>query len=386
MDTQNKIKRFKNTKKLREKGGETGMKKLTFTTMAVFMAVAMVGLYAHNAMAVTGQCANCHTMHYSQDGGVPTGAGGSGPYGRLLLDSCVGCHSSTTANEVIKAGNIPIVNGPAANTDYLAGGNFGVLTGGSNDSYGHNCLGTPDETDGTLANTPPGYGGSGYSGTQLSCAGTSGCHGDRTITGSGDGTGDDYVALDGAHHGNVDGSLTTASTVGNSYRFLKGIHGYEDPTWEDPSTLNATTHNQYKGLGRTDETDPGNTISSLCAQCHGDFHNGVGNVGTGSPWVRHPSDFDLGDATGSEYASYNGGTGAGNTYSTIVPVGSESVAAVLGTVNINAADGTAIVTCISCHRAHTGVDEDLLRWDYTTMIAGSGAGNVGCFVCHTTKD
>jgi hypothetical protein len=365
------------------------MKKLMLIVMIGFVAGALVAFLATPAMAVTGQCANCHTMHYSQGGALPTGAASGGPFGRLLLDTCIGCHSSSTANEVIDANDTPIVNGPAANTDILAGGNFGQLdTGGGGDTYAHNCLGTADEADAALGNNPPGYtaGTNPYDGTQLSCAGTSGCHGDRSLAGSGD-AGSDYVALDGAHHANASGSLTTADEVGNSYRFLLGIHGYEDPDWEDPTTLSITAHNQYKALGRTDETDPGNTISSLCAQCHGDFHNGTDNVGTGSPWLRHPTDFDLGDATGSEYLYYNNGTGTGNDYSVVAPVGSESVASVLSAVNTTSpGDGTAVVTCISCHRAHAGVDEDLLRWDYSLMTAGSGTDNTGCFICHTTKD
>ena len=382
MDNRERRTEFKSFK-FKNKEGKKNMKRLMLMAMIGFMAAALVGLFRPPAMAVTGQCANCHTMHYSQDGDTPSGAATGGPHEELLLNSsCIGCHSSTTGNEVIKAGNIPVVNGPAANTSYLAGGNFGIVSTG--DAYAHNCLGIAS-ADATLGNDPPGYEGSGYSGTRLSCAGTSGCHGDRSIAGSGD-SGSDYTALDGAHHANTDGSLTTASTVGNSYRFLKGIHGYEDSNWENPSTLSSSAHNQYKGLGRTDETDPGNTISSLCAQCHGDFHNGTDNVGTATPWLRHPTDFDLGDATGSEYTYYNAGSGTGNTYNTTAPVGSEVVTAVRSTVNIDAADGTAIVTCISCHRSHGGVDEDLLRWDYSTMTAGSGTANTGCFICHTTKD
>jgi hypothetical protein len=382
------MKNFTFLKNKNMKGGEKEMKKLMLIVMIGFVAGALVAFLGTPAMAVTGQCANCHTMHNSQGGSeVATG----GPFGRLLLDTCIGCHSSSVLNTVIDS-NTPIVNGNSANTDILAGGNFGVLDGGANDADGHNCLGTPDETDAILGNAPPGYtaGTNPYTGNQLSCAGASGCHGDRSIDGSGNTGGSDYVALDGAHHANASGSLTTADEVGNSYRFLLGIHGYEDPTWEDPSTLLPTVHNQYKALGRTDETDPGNTISSLCAQCHGDFHNGTGEVGTGSPWLRHPTDFDLGDATGGEYTYYNGGTGTGNTYSVVAPVGSEIVTSVLGTVNPAgpSGDGTAVVTCISCHRAHAGVDEDLLRWDYDGILAGGGGtgDGTGCFVCHTTKD
>lgn len=44
--------------------------------------------------------------------------------------------------------------------------------------------------------------------------------------------------------------------------------------------------------------------------------------------------------------------------------------------------------CLSCHRVHGSEYPDILRWDYSKMIAGDPGdeeGN-GCFVCHTTKD
>ncbi|TSA13704.1 MAG: hypothetical protein D4R73_00455 [Deltaproteobacteria bacterium] len=50
------------------------------------------------------------------------------------------------------------------------------------------------------------------------------------------------------------------------------------------------------------------------------------------------------------------------------------------------AAGIDIVTCLSCHRAHASAYPDILRWDYSTMIANGGSLSTGCFVCHTTKD
>ena len=38
---------------------------------------------------VKGQCANCHTMHYSQHGGVLSEWGTEGPYESLLVNSCL---------------------------------------------------------------------------------------------------------------------------------------------------------------------------------------------------------------------------------------------------------------------------------------------------------
>src|SRR4030065_989532 len=87
---------------------------------------------------VAGNCSNCHTMHNSQ-GGQPV-ARGDAPWGdtggstdvrpSLLIASCLGCHSLTTAGESTKAiggSIIPIVfniTEPTYGAKGLAAGNF----------------------------------------------------------------------------------------------------------------------------------------------------------------------------------------------------------------------------------------------------------------------
>ncbi|MFH1020936.1 MAG: cytochrome c3 family protein, partial [Pseudomonadota bacterium] len=101
-----------------------------------------------------------------------------------------------------------------------------------------------------------------------------------------------------------------------------------------------------------------------------------------SPWVRHPTDFDMNTATGTEYADY-GGNGV-NAYVPQAPVASNALS--LPKATVLQAPGDAIVTCISCHRAHGSDQPDLLRWNYDDMNAHGGASTAGCFACHTTKD
>ena len=224
----------------------------------------------------------------------------------------------------------------------------------------------------------------------LTCAGTTGCHGDRTV-------GDEFGAVAGGHHGPggaANGYVAgDATDMSDAFRMLGGVAGVEDADWE--YTVSATDHNLYKGDVRTSEAAvaASTSISSLCAQCHGAFHNGVGslqpasNVSFGTPWVRHPTDFDMSAlATTSEYAGYT-------AYSTEAPVAVETmgtttvVATTTHAGGLGTGDGNAIVTCISCHRAHGSPYDDLLRWQYSTMDAHNGTtGNVGCFQCHTTKD
>lgn len=345
---------------------------------------------------VTGPCANCHTMHNSQNGAAMarTGsnvgwdgsgklAGGSlaGPQNTLLVTGCVGCHSSTTDTTVINFGGnkIPIVYntvepaymaaGGGSTKNALAGGNFyWVAQGGAvNDVKGHNVYGISGQDNNISAATgaPGRNGGPGCAGCHYSLAtdpassslGKNGCEG---------------CHFNVSHH-----------TDNNWYRFLKGhmgdnyyvlrVAGSEDPDWEQ--TYSSSKHNIYKGTNASYNWGTGlqatKSISAFCSGCHHDFHT---SMGSSSPWIRHPTDIVL-PQTG-EYNSYN-------------PVTSYSVEAPVAWLDqTTPARAGAVVMCLSCHRAHGSPYRDILRWDYDTMIAGTTGANAtkGCFTCHTGKN
>jgi predicted CXXCH cytochrome family protein len=180
------------------------------------------------------------------------------------------------------------------------------------------------------------------------------------------------------------------SEVGDTdgyYRFLKGAHssdrgvcGIEHPQWNYGAT--ASSHNEYLGNEASLESLGsfnvlGNTMTAYCTGCHPYFHTEVDGNGN---WIRHPSDAVIKNER--EYANAFGAAGSGTgTYDPDVPVARPSLSAVSGTVTL----GTDLVMCLSCHVAHGSPNHDMLRWDYTTMIAGGG-GSGGCFTCHTEKD
>ncbi len=327
--------------------------------------VFLVGIAVIAWAKVTGPCSNCHTMHNSQ-GGIPMAlelnVGQSGfvrtgtPNPTLLIKGCVGCHTFLGEDTVVDG--VPIVFNITTidPTNALAGGNFKYVK--DSDANGHNVLGItgPDST--FQSKSIPGS-STGY--YLLACAGAHGCHGDRGI-------GDELQAVKGAHHANdpigIDGS-----SVGLSYRFLYGILGKEDDDWEKDNTN--TSHNEYKGSSSSTL----NTISYLCAECHGNYHTwegGSGEVGTASPWFRHPTDIKL--KNDGEYAEYT-------TYSMVAPVARpDPYNAIAGVVT----PGTDIVMCLSCHRAHGSQNYKLMRWDYRGWPY-NGEEN-GCSVCHTWKD
>jgi predicted CXXCH cytochrome family protein len=313
---------------------------------------------------VDGECSNCHTMHNSQDGTAVVYALNSGysgyntveePINYLLITDCAGCHSSTdTVTIEVGDDDTPIIFNTSTFNNPLAGGNFSYVR--NDDAMGHNVDLFADQ-DATLGLTPPG--GSIMS-RRLTCAGEYGCHGDRSAGKT------NYTAMGGAHHKDDTGGITGAS-LGLSYRFLNGILGTEDNDWEQET---AVDHNQYKGSTSNDTE----TISYLCSRCHGDFHTwtgGVSEVGTDSPWLRHPTDVVL-PATG-EFAGYT-------SYNAIAPVAQTSPGL---TTNDTVVPGSDTVMCLSCHRAHSSPYYKMLRWDTKGTLADALSG---CNVCHTSKN
>jgi len=336
--------------------------------------------------AVTGPCVNCHTMHNSQGGAAMATYGGeTGPNSFLTRGSCIGCHAQGTANKIVTIGgsDIPQVYHTDGSGD-LAGGNFKYIE--TDDNRGHN-VSDFSNPDGTL-NSAPGHHSTTMPTTNtLTCAGHNGCHGYRRFN-----AGSGLRTLKGAHHGNVDGKCDSATTVANSYRFLYNVKGFENMGANKYQNLNATDHNEYFGTTSPGETGcldchdmaddmkikpPNMTISGFCATCHSNFHklSGIGGSTTG-PFTRHPTDVVLPDDVSKEYKDYT-------SYSVEAPVGRTTVPdSPSGTVT----PGTDVVTCLSCHAAHATNYPDMLRWDYTTMIASGGSNTTGCFTCHTQKD
>jgi hypothetical protein len=332
---------------------------------------------SYSAAKVTGPCSHCHTMHNSQRGESVVA---TGPIPGLLDDDCKGCHTgfnqTTSTMPYVLSGSTPIygTTGTEASTNTLAGGNFYWVQ--SADRAGHNVAGVAG-VDPLLGNNPP---GGAALGSQLTCSGANGCHGVRTET-------DPYKAMLGAHHNNSDTTeWREGSTLAESYRFLEGVKGLEDSDYEFRPT--ADSHNKYYGVDRSLETtnDTG-TISNLCAQCHGNFHNGSGEIASGAfgagAWLRHPTDFDMSRAaTSSEYKSYNGGGGSNNPYSVVSPVATADTLPNFNNTVYTLADD-AILMCMSCHRAHGTPYDAILRWDYKGWPVG---GYNGCAICHTAKD
>ncbi len=336
-------------------------------------------------------CSNCHTMHYSQNNQILTEWNQNGPIKGLLTKDCIGCHTSTSPPTTSPDTPYVLYNSsPTYNFDgvknTLAGGNFYWVAdnGGNDPKTGHNVYGisSPESSF-----KPPGFnssysdkdgiilGNGGAWDKQLRCAGAYGCHGKHNTI-------DEVESIFGAHHS--DDSVIDGSTVGKSFRFLYGIKGTEDPDWE--FTVSSSDHNGYYAVDRSSASFPDkSSINYFCAECHGNFHSTSG-VGSSSPWLRHPTDYDLNNVKDKEYGNYPNSSyfttpSIQGEYFPDVPLGNNS-GSVKSSVLQNSGD--AIILCISCHRAHGSPYKFILRWNYVNWPNGSSKN--GCFACHTAKE
>jgi len=319
-----------------------------------------------------------------------------GPYSTLLVTDCLGCHSAeNTATAIDPVTGAPIVYNTSGPPSYgvanqgLAAGNFYWVAQGD-DSAGHNIFaGDPDPV---LSDAPGSWIGCGNPLTS--------CHSNLSepdITLGPERQGctkchmmDNTPITSGYHHADDTDPVVDNETQG-WYRYLsghmsgdaRGVSGMEDSDWQ--FTSSATDHNEYFGT-TGNETMPttgffnlGHTTTAFCCGCHGNFHQQKIN----DVWVRHPADAIIQDAL--EYSTaFNAVAGVG-VYDPQVPVARPDFTGWTipsGDVTL----GTDMVMCLSCHKAHGSPYPDMLRWDYSEMIAGDNTKSGGCFSCHTQKN
>jgi hypothetical protein len=312
-----------------------------------------------------------------------------------------------TASKIVTIGgsDIPQVyhtEGTGLASD-LAGGNFAYITRAKSrvtadqNSAGHNVIDLGAAYKESVLTAAPGYFMAMHdtflNKDYITCAGYVGCHGKRLDDGA---KTRGIKMIKGAHHMNVDGKCDpdpVNADIYNSYRFLVGVKGLENTGTYKWQNYNANNHNEYFGasapleLGCSDTNCHGNTptgggvyspngsISVFCGTCHGQFHDKSEMGGGSSPFKRHPTDVILPNS--GEYSAYT-------TYSIEAPVARAGTVPDSSDSTVTPGTNNAIVMCLSCHAAHATPYADILKWDYTAMVAGGG-GSGGCFTCHTQK-
>jgi predicted CXXCH cytochrome family protein len=310
----------------------------------VGIACLVVATTANIARAkVIGECVNCHTMHNSQND-TPVDSQGPNPAllnGYNATSVCVGCHTSGEDTTIVDGYEDTILS-PLV--DAAAPAIFAAGTLVTTDQIGSNGTDIVNNMVHDLGIDIE-QGAPGYNATQshsarsgyLTCAGIAGCHGNEST--------DELTSIKGSHH---EGTPPT----GVGYRMLLDVNGTGPRASFTDQTPDRSWN--YTGGNFTHVYEDG--ISRLCGNCHGDFHM---DTGTSSPFTRHPTD---------DNAVVNN-------------VNTDPILGVpTGGMTDSTADGPYAI-CQSCHYSHGGIDDDVLRFDYDTQIAGSNATN-GCLNCH----
>ncbi len=281
--------------------------------MKKMIAIAALGLFALPAMAsaqgLIGQCADCHTMHNSEEGRPVAQVWNSetassdtsvAPVQNLLRMDCISCHAQGGSEHIVTLeGGSKVPQVYHSGTTDLAAGNFMHILEGNR--KGHNVVdifgaGDPDfggltvppgdfrggyvdpETGAAMGNTHANYMGLQFA--NFTCAGAAGCHGTRSQLLSSvpdpDNEGQNITvkrrgipAVSGAHHQNYDGlkdpeqitaGVHDGQYIADSYRFIAGLKGIgnTEARWQN---VDSTSHNEYFGA------DSEFRIAS-CNSCH----------------------------------------------------------------------------------------------------------------------
>lgn len=293
-------------------------------------------------------CADCHTMHFSQQHGYGTGAasdnpngftplGGAGPHPYLLRnevnDLCLTCHNGQTF--------APDVLGANANSYVRMAGALNEVTDGLATQQTGHTLGSTDDAPGSAPAWSAGTVG-------LECTNCHFPHG-----------GANYRNLAG-NPGNYSAQSRTYATV--SYNagaapdysaqlandLTKDVYEHDGRNLlvgGSLATHYAVTNTDFNEPAATPALYAGSAYAFFCKGCHTDFHGAQGGTevgGTGGEgWLRHPSAVaDIG-ALGGGHSTYSRYTVAGKT---------NYVKTMSLTGVWPATDNTP--SCFSCHKSH----------------------------------
>ena len=314
-------------------------------TIALAATTAHAGTY-HDLSGNHQPCADCHTLHYSENG-QPLETESGGPFAKLALRSttnklCLFCHDGSDPKA-------PDVIGPvtmyAASGDEHSGAGFFANSGGTASSTGHDL--------GVEAAVVP---FSSRANVTLTCASCHDPHGTpnyrNILTAPADGTGvAAQMARDVYRNAAPGDPPSTAATV-SAYR--ESNEGYQAAT------------------------------SAWCAECHDELKSTANKPGAR---VHHFTDVPInGGGYPTAPGHWQAGTGSGFGTTTGdategVPRLRFQVAGATDYASARVVEPSNQVTCASCHLAHGGNHEKGLVWPYADSGAPADA-NSGCQQCH----
>ena len=387
---------------------------MKFLKVAVMSAIALAwsSAYAFHSGGVA-ECEGCHSMHNSHEGStMVTGTvygQGSGPYLLKAADqsgTCLNCHGAGNAlsgyhistQDISQTLNIPQQLTPGGDFAWLKiTTNFsvrGTPATGWGQRRGHNVVAADFGyvADPDLSVAP----GGSYPAASLSCISCHDPHGEyrRFADGTYNTTGLP-ISNSGSYNSSAD-PVTGIYAVG-AYRILGGT-GYapvSNPGFpfanQVPSAVSPSSYNRLEGNLKAGQTFVayGAGMSEWCGNCHPNFIQS--GYTSGMAGLRHPAGAasKLTAAVASNYNAYvtSGimtNTDVNAAYSTLTPfeVGTNDFAVLKPRAALNgaldrSANTTNNVACVTCHRAHAGGFESMLRFFYLNefMTVGDAAGN-----------
>jgi len=309
-----------------------------FAVAILVPLVAVAGDY-HNSGSLV--CADCHTMHFSQQHGYGTGAssgfpegftplGGAGPHAYLLRNEvnelCLTCHDGQTfAPDVLGANTNSYVR--------MAGALNEISDAAAIQETGH-TLGSTDPA--------PGSNPAWSSDVGLECTNCHFPHGSASYRNLAGNPGN-YSAL-GRSYALVTYNAGAAPDYAGSYPqdLTKDVYQH-DGSLGQVATHYAWDNVDFNEPAATPALYAGSAYAFFCKGCHTDFHGDqggpeVGGTG-GEAWLRHPNAVaDIG-AMGGGHSSYTQYSGLTNNVKTMSESGVWP-----------ATDNTP--SCFSCHKSH----------------------------------
>lgn len=344
----------------------------------------------HDLERSTQPCSDCHTLHYSEGGVVPTKtvfsktesfvqtAEPSGPYAMLLMRAttnglCLFCHDGSVveAPDVVADGleettQLPILNYYSGSGDEHSAAGYFANSGGAASIYGHD-LGVTFSNSGTDKFTT-------LNNVTLTCASCHDPHGTPNYR-----------------------NILTAPAGGDGVSVEMARDVYRDPNnppGDPPSQSASIAAYKESNLGYKTNT------SKWCTECHDQLKD---HVGGSTPTTRkhHRADVALNDSAFSssskppDYGHWNGGTGKGfgsSTSSTdtanegVPRLRFQAYSSSSGVGDVGAAqtvnEGNEVM-CMSCHLAHGGKYKGGLVWPYADDLNPVPADqSSGCYQCH----
>jgi len=340
--------------------------------VAVMFALSGTSFAFHSGGVA--ECTGCHEMHNAKGTNLLQGTDDS--------STCLICHGEAgqssyhvlTPDSQMPAGTAPLNMGPGGDFGWLKKDYFFAVRGAPNtelgQTHGHNIIAADNGL--TVDTDNPTAPGGVYPSGSLACTSCHDMHGQgRYLT-----TGVYAKTGQAIYTSGSYGSLPSVAASGNYatgvYRLLRGggdtVDGVTFSTNPPVAVVNST-YNRSEFYTQT-RAAYGSGMSDFCGTCHPDMHSTVGIL-------RHPQGQTMSGKVIGNYNFYvksGSMTGvAASSYLSLVPF---EEGLTYSTANVNTLKGhavtndsqlsgppaTAMVMCLSCHRAHATGFGDMTRW------------------------